>query len=100
MADMWVIIAQLPLMLILAFFVGYEPVIFMGIGLLGMVFWLFSEDIGLKRSAFIIFVIAEALFVTSTLFHISVGSITILPKDPFSFIFLGAVTNYAINLFK
>ena len=98
MADLWVIIAQLPLMLFLGFFIGYEPVIFMGIGLLGMVFWLFGEDTVFKRNAFIVFLIGEALFIASTLFHIS-GEI-FPPKNGFSFIFLPTVARYFMNIFK
>lgn len=97
MADIWVILAQLPLMLILAFVVGYEPVVFMGIGLFGLLFWLFSEEHALKRSAFVIFVIGEFLFITAVLFHISSGRVP--PENPFEFVFIKTMINF-INIFK
>lgn len=98
MGDIWITIVQLPLMLILAFIVGYEPVIFMGVGLFGMIFWLFGEDPKFKRDAFIVFLIGEAFFVISVLFYIYNGQVP--AKDPFQFLFIISAITFFGKIFR
>lgn len=89
MAEMWIVLVQLPLMLILAFIFGYEPVLYMGVSLLGFIFWMFGEDVTLKRYAFTIFLIAEVLFISSTMFYFVQGDFT--REDPFKLQFLFSI---------
>jgi len=89
MAEMWIVLVQLPLMLILAFIFGYEPVLYMGIGLLGFIFWTFGEDVTLKRYAFAIFLIGEVLFISSTMFYFVQGDF--IREDPFKLQFLFSI---------
>ncbi len=98
MSDLWIIVTQLPLMLILSFVVGYEPVLYMGLALFMTVFWLFSEDPHLKAGSFNIFVFWEALFIGATFFHLMSGPVPI--ENSLSFSFAETVTSYVINFFR
>jgi len=86
MEDFWVILLNLPLMVVISIIFGYEPVLYMGIGMLGLTFWLFSDDPILKRYAFAIFIVSEFLFVGATIYYITIQGFT--REDPFNFKFL------------
>lgn len=98
MSDLWIVVTQLPLMLILSFVVGYEPVLYMGLALFMMVFWLFSEDPHLKGGSFNIFVVWETLFIAATFFHLINGPVP--TENSLSFSFAKTATSYVINFFR
>ncbi|MEM5790659.1 MAG: hypothetical protein QXP77_01245 [Candidatus Aenigmatarchaeota archaeon] len=86
MGDIGIILAALPIMLITALLLGFEPPFYYGISLVGFSFWNFSETKRIKQIGLIICFIGLILF-SICFFYYYLKKIT-FPENPFNFFLL------------
>ena len=88
MSDVGIILAALPIMLITALLLGFEPPFYYGISLLGFSFWNFGESKNVKLVGILVCFLGLVLF-SICFIHYYINHI-IFPENPFEFRFISS----------
>jgi len=86
MEDIGIILAALPIMLITALLLGFEPSFYYAISLIGFSFWNFSQTKRIRQIGIVVCLLGLALF-SACFFYYYLKKI-IFPENPFQFFFL------------
>ena len=81
MSGLWIIIAALPVMLITALFLGFEPAFYYGINLIGASFWILTENRRMKFFGILVCIIGLIFFIAALSYYFMTE--TFFPKNPF-----------------
>ncbi len=97
MRSLWIVVALLPVIIVPSLFVGFELPLYFGIALIGLAFWLYSDDEALKfigtqvaRIGFILSIVAFMYYFYSGQFFVT---------EPFEFRFLKVVIEFFIEFY-
>jgi hypothetical protein len=97
MRSLWIVVALLPVIIVPSLFVGFELPFYFGMALIGLSFWLYSDDEFLKfigtqiaRMGFMLSIIAFVYYALSGQFFTT---------GPFEFRFLKAMVEFFIEFY-
>jgi len=98
MNELWLVVLILPLVIVPSLFIGFELPLYLGMGLLGTMMWLYVEDPALNFIGSQLARVGFILFVVAFMYYFFSGSI--LGTQPFEFRFLKLLGGFFMDTYR